>query len=376
MDAIEWMNQELKDCTDPLEAASMILNQANTIIAAKTSQLQLLEKEFLCSLPSVTSQLQDLQSKTLVLQDKCNNCIIDPEEHPELNELFMLDTIVSRMETTKNALQEVEKWASFSIEMDAIFDSGEYEKAGQRLKDASESLDLLSVTVEYEERKKILEEFQIKLEEHLHSNLVQNYLDQDVEKLGKNYELYKCIHKQGRFMQILNEKRAQKVMEEWYKFDIGMYSTFEMGFVKWNSDFLTTIVFESLVSEANWILNIIPNAYNFQMDYLGNVFAKVGPLFQDRMMTMYEKDNSLDGIKDLYEACVSFGSSAEKYLLPLESSNTIDICDSGKWGLDIYKSFMSFQVNYANYERKNALEYLSVAISDNRKAKNYLVCIN
>ena len=27
-----------------------------------------------------------------------------------------------------------EKWTSFALEMDAIFDSGEYEKAGQRLK--------------------------------------------------------------------------------------------------------------------------------------------------------------------------------------------------------------------------------------------------
>jgi hypothetical protein len=231
----------------------------------------------------------------------------------------------------------------------------------------------LSVTVEYEERKKILQEFQDKLEENLTSKLVQNYADKNVEQMGKNYELYKCIHKEGRFMQIINETRTNKLLEEWYKFDIGMYATFETGFVKWNTEFLTKNVFESLVLDANWILNIIPNSYNFQLDYLGNVFVKLGSLFQERLLVMFEKHKSLDGVKDLYESCASFGSSVENYLQTLESSSTIDVCDSGKWGLDFYKSFLSFQVNYADYERVNALEYLALAISDNRKTNNYLV---
>lgn len=237
-------------------------------------------------------------------------------------------------------------------------------------------MDLLSVTGEYEERKKILQEFQDKLEENLFSKLVQNYNDKDVEQMGKIYELYACIHKEGKFMQILNDLRAKKVLEEWYKFDSGMYPTFESGFVKWNNEFLTLCVFENLVLDANWILNIIPNSYNFQLDFLGNVFVKIGSQFQERIIKMYEMHKSLDGINDLYETCVSFGSSVEKYLLPLESSGTVDVCDSGKWGLDFYKSFISFQVNYAEYERINALDYLSVAISDNRKANNYLVYKN
>jgi hypothetical protein len=98
---MDWINQKLKH-TDPLETASMILNQANATIDLKTSQFLLVEKEFMNSIPNVTNQLQEL-SKSL-LQDKFSN---DPEENPELNELFMLDLVVSRMENTRNALIEV-----------------------------------------------------------------------------------------------------------------------------------------------------------------------------------------------------------------------------------------------------------------------------
>lgn len=144
MEAVDWINQELKDAKDPLEKASIMLNQSNSAIAIKTTQLQTLEQEFLHNLPHVIAQLQDLNSKCALLKEKCSKCIIDPGENPELNELYMLDLVVSRMEMTRNALKEVylfcilkenrEKWTSFAIEMDAIFDSGEYEKAGQRLK--------------------------------------------------------------------------------------------------------------------------------------------------------------------------------------------------------------------------------------------------
>jgi hypothetical protein len=134
---MDWINQKLNNTKDPLETASMILNQANATIDLKTSQFLLVEKEFLNSIPYVTNQLQDL-SKCLP-QDKFSK---NPEENPELSELFMLDLVVSRMENTRNALIEVyllyliirEKWTSFAIEMDAIFDSGDYETAGQRLK--------------------------------------------------------------------------------------------------------------------------------------------------------------------------------------------------------------------------------------------------
>lgn len=234
-------------------------------------------------------------------------------------------------------------------------------------------MDLLSVTVEYEERKRILEEFRNKLEENIYSKVIQNYSEKDVESMSRLYELYKCIQKESRFMQILNDLRARSVLEEWAKFDFGIQVSFDSSFVQWNSEFLTGCVFESLVTESNWIVGIFPNSLIFQLDYLGNVFIKLGSEFQERIIKMYDKNKSLDGIKNLYESCVGFGSSVEKYLLLLDSNMSLDTFDSGKWGLEFYKSFTSFQVNYADYERRNALEYLSIAISDNRKANNYLV---
>lgn len=106
-EAIDWINDQLRGSKDPLEKASMILNQANATISLKTMQLQSLEKDAFSNLPAVTAALKDLLSKTEVLKEKCSQCIIDPGENPELNELFMLDLVVSRMEMARNALKEV-----------------------------------------------------------------------------------------------------------------------------------------------------------------------------------------------------------------------------------------------------------------------------
>ena len=104
---IDWINAQLRNSKDPLEKASMILNQANSAIDLKTLELQSLEKEAFSYLPSVTGNLiPELISKTRILKENSSKCIINPGENPELNRLFMLDLVVSRMELTRNALKE------------------------------------------------------------------------------------------------------------------------------------------------------------------------------------------------------------------------------------------------------------------------------
>ena len=216
-------------------------------------------------------------------------------------------------------------------------------------------------------------EFQNKLEDNIYSKVISSYADKDAEGMARLYDLYKCIQKESKFMQVLSESRSKSIIEEWDTFDIGMHISFESSFVNWITKFLTKNVFESLVIDSNWVISVIPNSYNFQMDYLAHIFIKLGPEIHERVLKMYDKNKSFSGIKDLYEACVSFGSSVEKYLLPLENNTNVDIGETGKWGLDLFKSFIPFQIDYAEHERRAALDYLSVAISDNKKANNYLV---
>ena len=104
---IEWLNMQLQNSKDPLEKASMILNQANSAIVSKTLELQSLEKEAFSYLPTVTESLiPELISKTRLLKENSAKCIINQGENPELNQLLMLDLVLSRMEMTRNALKE------------------------------------------------------------------------------------------------------------------------------------------------------------------------------------------------------------------------------------------------------------------------------
>jgi hypothetical protein len=47
--------------------------------------------------------------------------------------LITLDLVLGRMEKTRDALKEAENWNSLAMEMEAIFDSRDYEKAAARL---------------------------------------------------------------------------------------------------------------------------------------------------------------------------------------------------------------------------------------------------
>ena len=193
--------------------------------------------------------------------------------------------------------------------------------------------------------------------------------------MARFYELYECIEKGPKFIQLLNESRAALVLEEWQSFDIDVHVSFESSFVNWITHFLMNTLYESLVADSMWIINIIPNPEHFQLDYLGHVFIKLGPEIQKRLFKMYEKNPSIKGVKDVYEACVGFGSNVEKYLQNVDSNTTIDVYEVGKWGLDLYKCFSPFQVDYVTYEREYTLDFLTNKISDSIKTKNYLVIL-
>jgi hypothetical protein len=153
-DSVDWLNSQLDtasiDRGKALEKAQMLLNQVQLTSSQLTRDLQTVTTTTASTLKSRLA-VQDVKAKTTGLSVRIQRALSElsrsVSDEPSLGlsskpmhnhdeaftNLINLDLVLGRMEKTRDALKEAENWNSLSMEMEAIFDSRNYEKAAARL---------------------------------------------------------------------------------------------------------------------------------------------------------------------------------------------------------------------------------------------------
>ncbi|KAJ3214980.1 hypothetical protein HDU67_000997 [Dinochytrium kinnereticum] len=129
--------------------------------------------------------------------------------------LQQLDNVRTRMEMTRQRLKETENWSTLTTELDAIFASGDLDRAGQRLLEASRSLQLLEGTPEQEERKALLGKLRNRLEMDLGPRLVAAIQSRDLEAARKCWTLFEQIGRKAEFESCYYRTRRAPVVKKW-----------------------------------------------------------------------------------------------------------------------------------------------------------------
>jgi hypothetical protein len=153
-DSTAWINSQLSSTTngtEALQAAQSLLNQVQLTASQLTRDLQAVTDSTSQTLKTRLS-VQEVKTKTSGLSRRIQGALaqlapLNSSESPSkgvpavstahqdeaFSNLITLDLVVGRMEKTRDALKEAENWNSLAMEMEAIFDSRNYEKAAARL---------------------------------------------------------------------------------------------------------------------------------------------------------------------------------------------------------------------------------------------------
>ncbi|KAI8845397.1 oligomeric Golgi complex subunit 7 [Chytridium lagenaria] len=212
--------------------------------------------------------------------------------------LQQLDKVRTRMEMTRQRLRETENWSTLTTELDAIFVSGDLERAGQRLLEASRSLQLLEGTPEQEERKALLGKLRNRLELDLGPKLVAAIQSRDLEAARKCWILFEQIGRKTEFESCYFRTRRAPVVKVWIDGTERLHAKSNIEAMPGFVDVLSIFYDEMLLmlnSEIEWCLQTFPNPRNAIVHLIHQTFSALKPSLQAKLeglVSMEPSDNS------------------------------------------------------------------------------------
>nr|VWP01318.1 Minor allergen Alt a 7 [Ganoderma boninense] len=132
-----------------------------------------------------------------------------------LQRLHHLDTVKRNMEATREVLREAESWSTLESDVTSLLGEKNYEKAAERLSEASKSMVVFENTPEYESRRTLMVSLQNQLEASLSSALVAAVNSQDVAVCRNYFSIFTNIQRESEFRNYYYGSRRGPLVEEW-----------------------------------------------------------------------------------------------------------------------------------------------------------------
>lgn len=132
-----------------------------------------------------------------------------------LEKLHYLDTVKRNMEATREVLREAESWSTLESDVTSLLGEKNYEKAAERLSEASKSMVVFENTPEYESRRTLMVSLQNQLEASLSSALVAAVNSQDVVVCRNYFSIFTNIQRESEFRNYYYGSRRGPLVEEW-----------------------------------------------------------------------------------------------------------------------------------------------------------------
>lgn len=325
-----------------------------------------------------------------------------------LERLHYLDTVKRNMEATREVLREAESWSTLESDVTSLLGEKNYEKAAERLSEASKSMVVFENTPEYESRRTLMISLQNQLEASLSSALVAAVNSQEVAVCRNYFTIFSNIQRESEFRNYYYGSRRGPLVEEWQHTrlrDCDQTTSAEPSPFTL-STFLPTFYtsFQKILqNERSSIPAIFPDPRPTLSALITSTLSALQPSFSQRLeaLSTHHGAAALPQLITAYRATEDFAAATEKimekvsYAAPVPSddkpgghlrrrssarmslslarrvgSHRASISGTGAlapppldWDQELFEPFVDFQADYAALETRFIEDALKTALA-------------
>ena len=190
---------------------------------ATSSQLEQSIEDISRGMPRLAYDIQFMRESALSLQlaltsiheTSAPSVAVDEETARALEQLRFLDSVKKGMEAVREVLKEAENWSTLEPEVTALLKDGTYDKAAERLAEASKSMAVFQNTAEFETRRTLMTNLQNQLEAVLSAALVSAVNARDITSCRNYHAIFVNIQRDSEFRNYYFGARRTKLIETW-----------------------------------------------------------------------------------------------------------------------------------------------------------------
>ncbi|OBZ78031.1 Conserved oligomeric Golgi complex subunit 7 [Grifola frondosa] len=275
----------------------------------------------------LTYDLHFMRESALSLQGVLHNvestskASLAADTNAALDKLHFLDNVKRNMEATREVLREAESWSTLESDVTSLLGEKNYEKAAERLSEASKSMVVFENTPEYDNRRTLMVSLQNQLEAALSSALVAAVNSQDVAVCRNYFSIFANIQRESEFRNYYYGSRRAPLVELWQNArlrdcDAGLggespTSTFSSFLSSFYASFLSL-----LQSERTSIPAIFPDPQPTLSALITSTLSAFQPTFSQRltMLSTYYGPSALPQLISAFRATEEFAVATDKIL--------------------------------------------------------------
>lgn len=415
-DVLTWLNDTLtpQDNHVPLAALESLLADlltATDLSAVTTSTaLEHTIDEVSRSAPRLTYDLHFMRDGAISLHTALSTVTAripaGSGTSTALDRLQTLDTAKRRMEAVRDVLREAESWSSLEAEVTALLAERAYDKAAERLSEASRSMPVFAGTPEYEPRRALMVSLQNQLEAALSSALVGAINSGDTALCRNFYGIFSNIQRESEFRNYYFGSRRAGLVASWQNeiledTELSVPAAPRQSFSAFWATFCASFL-AVLNAERTSIPAIFPDPQITLSTFITSTLSILQPSCPQCLATLFNTTGS-SALKDIiavYKTTEEFAASADKIMEKIQFSvaptdSTLDgplppkhirrrsmrmsmswrsnsatnfsrpqqstINDVLDWDQTLFQAFLDFQVEYGTLERRLLSDELSFA---------------
>ncbi|KZT66540.1 hypothetical protein DAEQUDRAFT_695387 [Daedalea quercina L-15889] len=425
-DVVSWINGALEPDQLIDDGAPMELTELDRRVSSLVGALEIASEDTSAnverliddisrSATRLTYDLHFMRDGALSLQSILQNvetkskASAAAETNAALERLHFLDTAKRNMEAAREVLREAESWGTLESDVTSLLGEKNYEKAAERLSEASNSMAVFENTPEYESRRALMVSLQNQLEAALSSALVAAVSSQDVAVCRNYFGIFSNIQREAEFRNYYYGSRRASLLEMWQNAMLrdaeGVDSapagqTFSVFLPTFYASFLST-----LQTERTSIPAIFPDPQQTLSTLISSTLSALQPTFSQLLaaVSAFHGPRALRELISAYRATEDFALSVDKIFEKLGFSSliaaapatdgtrgharrrstsrmsmsmsrrmpphrsseggttfpTLPILD---WDTDLFGPFADFQADYASLERRLLDDALASAL--------------
>ncbi|EIM80082.1 uncharacterized protein STEHIDRAFT_126071 [Stereum hirsutum FP-91666 SS1] len=250
-----------------------------------------------------------------------------------LDRLHSLDTIKQNMLKARDVLGEAASWSTLEGEVASLLSEQSYEKAAEKLSEASRSMVVFQNTPDYEPRRTLMVSLQNQLEASLSSALIAAINSHDVAVCKNYYNIFCNIQRDSEFRTYYYGSRRSSLVTLWQHTPLSPSSSTEESTPSLSS-FLTTFFAEFLSkinSEKSSIVAIFPDPQFTLATFITSTLTSLQPTFSERLSAVaHNSPSSLLEIIACFKITEQFAVAADKILERTESSTLVPSSSPGE----------------------------------------------
>ncbi|KAH9830159.1 Golgi complex component 7-domain-containing protein [Rhodofomes roseus] len=418
-DVVAWINSALEPDEALVDESPMELTELDRRVSSLVGALEIASEDTSAtverliddisrSATRLTYDLHFMRDGALSLQSILQNvetkskASVAAETNVALERLHFLDTVKRNMEAAREVLREAESWGTLESDVTSLLGEKNYEKAAERLSEASKSMAVFENTPEYESRRTLMISLQNQLEASLSSALVAAVSSQDVAVCRNYFGIFSNIQREAEFRNYYYGSRRASLLEMWQSAtlrdcegspDVGLAAQTFAAFLPTFYASFSTI----LQTERTSIPAIFPDPQQTLSTLISSTLSALQPTFSQHLadVTSFHGPNALRELIAAYRATEEFALTIEKILEKLgfsslvtsaantttdgprdharrrsisrmslsmsrrmpphrssESSATFPTLPVLDWDTDLFGPFIDFQADYASLERR------------------------